>query len=164
MSQDNRLDNLEHEQDHFMRAIQTPLELLSEMEDKARIKAILRHLDSADQELLREHFAAETMEMLNETEHRMIGVLEKVVTFCCFPLCWTKIWGVIYALDMSLHQGRNMSEKAKQLGASRAAISIHAREFLELIGVRIATSRWLRSDETAVNNQTATKTKLKQRP
>ena len=155
MSHDAHLDSQEHHQRHFMRSIRTPLEILSEMEDKVILKRLLDSISPEDQEILREHFAADTMEMLREDQHKMLGLIEKVVSFIAFPFAWPKVWAVVYALDLSPHEGRNMSATAARLGVTRAAISVHAREFLELIGLSIGTSRWLRSDETAQASKSA---------
>lgn len=157
--QQDLLDNLEHHQRHHPRHIVSPADEAADADDKSRIAKLLRTIHPEDQILLRLHFTAQIADDLMEMQHRMLGLIEKVITFCCFPFAWPKIWGVIYALDLSLHDGMNMQKRARKLGATRAAISIHAREFLELTG--LPPSRWMRSELTAKRCKTTRESNLK---
>lgn len=152
------LDQQEYRQHHFERAAPQPDHQAAAAEDARRIECILNGLSHEDQDLLRQHFTAEATEAMADMQHRMLGLLEKVITFCCFPFAWPKVWGVIYALDLATHEGRNMDQTARMLGCKRAAISIHARQFLEI--THMPPSRWMRAETAADRSKAAREKQL----
>lgn len=155
----DKLDHQEWMQHHVERRVTRPDEEASEREGEAVVSRLMEGLEAWQHELLREHFAAENEEAMRDMQARMVGLLTKVVTFVCFPYAPAKLWGVVYALDLPLHNGRNMAETAARLGMSRAAISVHARDFLEVTGM--PPSRWMRGEAAVVNSREARNQRLK---
>lgn len=148
-----QLDHQEYNQRHFQRSIPTPDQEAIAAEEDQRLAEIISSLTVDDLEILRHHLTSEARDHILDIQQRMLGLIENVVTFTCFPHNTCKVWGLIYALDLGLHRGRNMAETARQIGSTRAALSVHAREFLEL--TRMPPSRWMRSETSAGNSQYA---------
>jgi hypothetical protein len=156
------LDLREYRQHHFERAVSRPDEEVAAAEEAARVTAILEELSAEDHALLQRHFTVEAVEMMALMRHRTLNLSESIVRFCCFPFAWPKVWGVIYALDLATHDGRNMDETARMLGCKRATISIHARNFLEINN--LPPSRWMRAEKSAGRSKQAREKQLTPRP
>lgn len=130
-----------------------PFDDLADEDESQLAQIILMQLTPEYQEALRHHFCAAELEEQRVMMSRMLGLLTKVVSFACFPVNPSKLWGMIYALDLPFHEGRSISDTARQLGISRANISGYARDFLTSTGM--PPSRWMRSEETVERSKDA---------
>ena len=93
-------------------------------------------------------------------EDQISDMMERTVQFAtdfmawfAFPFTERKKWRVIYALDLPLHNERNMAETARIIGCTRASISLAARDFARTFGIE--PSRWLRDDDAVEHSREA---------
>lgn len=90
---------------------------------------------------------------LDETQTKIHDWLTEIVLWLTQPYAVPKKWGLIYALDLPLHDERNVAETARLAGCTRAAISVQMQHFAKTFGV--PPSRWMRTDEAVENSREA---------
>jgi len=95
----------------------------------------------------------EIQEKLEETQHRTHQWLTDIVAWLTQPYAPPKKWGLIYALDLGLHDERNIAETAKKIGCTRQAISVQMQDFAKMF--KLQPSRWMRDDEAVRNSREA---------
>ena len=95
----------------------------------------------------------EIRERLDEMQSRLHDWLTEIVTWLTQPYSDKKKWGMIYALDLRLHDERNIAETARLCGCTRASISGFAQQFAKTFNV--APSRWMRDDDAVENSRQA---------
>jgi len=95
----------------------------------------------------------QAQERLDETQTKIHGWLTEIINWLTQPYAAPKKWGLIYALDLPLHDERNVAETARLLGCTRAAISVQMQDFAKTFGVQ--PSRWMRDDDAVENSREA---------
>lgn len=96
---------------------------------------------------------ADVQERLDEVQSRIHDWLTEIVTWLTQPYSEKKKWGMIYALDLPLHDERNIAETARIIGCTRASISGFAQQFAKTFNVM--PSRWMRDDEAVEHSREA---------
>jgi hypothetical protein len=96
---------------------------------------------------------ADIQERMDEMQSRMHDWLTEIVTWLTQPYSEKKKWGMIYSLDLPLHDERNIAETARIIGCTRAAISGFAQQFAKTF--KVMPSRWLRDDEAVEHSREA---------
>lgn len=94
-------------------------------------------------------------ERLDETQSKFHDWLTETVSWLTQPYAPPKKWGLIYALDLPLHDERNPTETARLIGCTRAAISVQMQDFAKTF--KLQPSRWMRDDEAVENSRIARK-------
>jgi len=92
-------------------------------------------------------------ERLDETQIKTHAWLTEIVNWLTQPYAAPKKWGLIYALDLPLHDERNVAETARLLGCTRAAISVQMQDFAKTFSIQ--PSRWMRDDDAVENSREA---------
>jgi hypothetical protein len=92
-------------------------------------------------------------ERLEETQHKTHEWLTEIILWLTQPYAPPKKWGLIYALDLPLHDERNVAETARLVGCTRAAISVQMQDFAKTF--KLQPSRWMRDDEAVQNSRQA---------
>jgi len=83
----------------------------------------------------------------SKTKKTVMHLARSVLTTCLFPRPnHIRAVAASYALDLGLHGTKSMTEMARLLGISRAAISVEAWKILRINN--LPPSRWMRSEET----------------
>ncbi len=92
-------------------------------------------------------------ERLDETQTRIHNWLTDIIAWLTQPYSPPKKWGMIYALDLPLHDERNIAETARVVGCTRAAISVQMQDFAKTFSIQ--PSRWMRDDDAVENSRAA---------
>ena len=99
-------------------------------------------------------------ERLEETQHKTHEWLTEIILWLTQPYAPPKKWGLIYALDLPLHDERNVAETARLVGCTRAAISVQMQDFAKTF--KLQPSRWMRDDDAVENSREARKNYCKE--
>ena len=92
-------------------------------------------------------------ERLEETQHKTHEWLTEIIAWLTMNYAPPKKWGLIYALDLPLHDERNVAETARLVGCTRAAISVQMQDFAKTF--KLTPSRWMRDDDAVENSRKA---------
>jgi hypothetical protein len=92
-------------------------------------------------------------ERLDETQSKTHCWLTDIIAWLTHPYAPPKKWGLIYALDLPLHDERNVAETARVVGCTRAAISVQMQDFAKVF--KLQPSRWMRDDDAVENSRQA---------
>lgn len=92
-------------------------------------------------------------ERLDETQIKTHAWLTDIIAWLTQPYAPPKKWGLIYALDLPLHDERNVAETARVVGCTRAAISVQMQDFAKTF--KLTPSRWMRDDDAVENSRQA---------
>ena len=92
-------------------------------------------------------------ERLDETQTKTHAWLTEIVNWLTQPYSAPKKWGLIYALDLPLHDERNVAETSRVVGCTRAAISVQMQDFAKTFNLQ--PSRWMRDDDAVENSREA---------
>ena len=122
----------------------TPADECEEADLRASMKHVLNLLSPELREVLAAHIQEQREEARGETMLHVFAMFSRLLSYCVFPVCWTKIFGIVYAFDLPQHNEASMAEQARRLGCSRAALSFAAQDAARAFGV--SPSRWLRGD------------------
>ena len=95
----------------------------------------------------------QAQEKLDDAQTKIHGWLTEIITWLTQPYAAPKKWGLIYALDLPLHDERNVAETARLVGCTRAAISVQMQDFAKTF--KLQPSRWMRDDEAGENSRRA---------
>jgi hypothetical protein len=90
---------------------------------------------------------------MEQSQHKAHWWITEATRWLTEPYAAAKKWGLIYALDLPLHDERNPTDTAKKIGCSRAAISVQMQDFAKIFN--LAPSRWMRDDDAVENSREA---------
>ena len=92
-------------------------------------------------------------ERLDEAQNKTHSFITEIIAWLTQPYAAPKKWGLIYALDLPLHDERNVAETARLVGCTRAAISVQMQDFAKTFSIQ--PSRWMRDDDAVENSREA---------
>jgi DNA invertase Pin-like site-specific DNA recombinase len=141
----------------FDRGVRTPFAECVESDEMELFDRIMSRLNTDERDCIRRRMKEEREDGANMAPERLIKFIVSFIGFMKADMPRSaRMWGIIYLFDLSLHiNGKAMSEKARELGITRATLSNAARDASELL--KIPPSKWMRGEETVNNNRKARK-------
>ena len=137
----------------FDRTNLDPVDEIDERERAQLVESVFKVLNNEARAILVEHMRQQREECEKQAKERATLMLVKLFGWACFPVTHSKLWGVVYALDLPYHGGKSLADKARELGLERASISHAARQVVTMFGLK--PSRWMRSEDTVQANKQA---------
>ncbi len=129
----------------------TPADEVEDSDLHEAMQLVLHRLSPELRELLADTIEKERQEAQAEATLQLSALFSRILSYCLFPLCWTKLFGVIYSFDLPQHNEVPPSETARRLGCTRSAISFAMQDAARTFN--LPPSRWMRGD-SAVRSST----------